>query len=76
MRFYVNIDIEKNDEFIYYPLTVYKDSKPELVFNFYSLADAVDFTENTIAKCVETDEIVDSYQDGFTRKLYKTNTRK
>lgn len=76
MRYYVNIKICKNDEFIFYRLEVYFDSKKELVFNFYSLEDAVTFVENTISKCNTIKEILESYKEQFENGKFKLLNKK
>ena len=71
MRFYVRIEICQNDSFIYYRLEVYDNGKPYLIFNFYSLEDAVSFTENEISKCETYDDILARYKDLFANNRFQ-----
>lgn len=79
MRYYVEINICKNNDFIFYRLEVFNNSKVDLVFNFYFLSDAISFTEKIIKKCTETSEIVQQYinkfQTGEFNKTIKVKTR-
>lgn len=70
MRFYVEIEITKNDETIFYRLKVYNDGKVTLIFNFYSLEEAVHFTEIEIDKCYAIEDIVDIYKDDYPESEY------
>ena len=60
MNYYVLIDISDED-YLLYNLSVIKDGKELLTFIFYTLEEAVDFTENVIknSKCEE--EILNAY---------------
>ncbi len=72
MRFYVGIQVLKNNTNIFYQLTVIQDSKEELTFNFYSLEDAVSFTENVINKCENKQQILDKYIEMFENNQFKS----
>ena len=67
MRYFVKINICQNNKFIFYRLEVFDEGKVTLVFNFYSLSDAIHFTENIIKKCTETSEIVQQYISRFKK---------
>lgn len=60
MNYYVLINIS-NEDYLLYNLNVLKDGKEILTFIFYTLEEAVDFTENVIknSKCEE--EILNAY---------------
>ena len=65
MRYFVKINICQNNKFIFYRLEVFDEGKVTLVFNFYSLSDAIHFTEKIIQKCTEIPEIVQQYISRF-----------
>ena len=69
--YYVKINVEFNDKELFYRLTIYKDNKELVVFNFYSLEDAITFTEEVIDKNYVIDDIVMKYRDMFWEKIYK-----
>ena len=70
MRYAVDIEILKNDSDIFYRLNVYDDGKVALVFNFYSLADAIRFTEEDIDKSDSLNKIVESYKTKFANNEF------
>ena len=70
-RYYVKIVICKNNNFIFYKLEVFNNNKMELTCNFYSLEDAITFTEATIAKQLTIKEIIESYQEQFRQNKFK-----
>ena len=72
MRFFVRIKILKNSKNVFYQMTVIDSEKKELVFNFYSLEDAVSFTENTINHCHDYKEVVDQYVEMFDQDKFKS----
>ena len=67
MRYFIKISICQNNESIFYRLEVIKKSKTSLIFNFYSLSDAIRFTEETVKKCTKTSEIVEEYITRFEK---------
>ena len=71
MRFYVDIRISRNDNFIFYHLDVYDDGKPDLTFNFYSLEDAVMFTEEEIDKSIDKKDVLKRYIKKFKSDEFK-----
>ena len=71
MRYFVKVSICKNDNFIYYPLEVYQDSKSILRFNFYSIGDAISFTENEIKKSETKEEILKNYEEKYLNEELK-----
>lgn len=71
-HYYVKIIICKNDDFIFYKLEVFNNNKAELTFNFYSLEDAIIFTETTILKQLTIKEIIESYQTQFRQNKFKS----
>ena len=71
MRFCVDIRISKNDNFIIYHLDVYSKGKIDLTFNFYSLEDAVKFTEQEIDKSIDTKDILKRYVKKFRDDEFK-----
>ena len=70
MRYFVKIRIRKNEEFIFYTLDIYQDSKSVLEFNFYSLEDAISFTENEMNNSKTTDEIIKKYQEKYKKEEF------
>ena len=76
MRYFVKISICQNDKFIFYRLEVFKESKSALTFNFYSLSDAIKFTEEIIQKCTKTSEIVEEYINRFEAGEYNQKNKK
>lgn len=70
MRFYVKIKILKNDKTIYYQLLVKESEGKDLTFNFYTIEDAISFTEQTINKCQNTDEVFEKYTFMFENKMF------
>ena len=67
LKYFVKIIICQNNKFIFYRLEVFEESKADLVFNFYSLSDAIQFTEEIIGKCTKTTEIVEQYINKFQK---------
>ena len=65
MRYFVKISICQNNKFIFYRLEVFEKGRVALVLNFYSLSDAIHFTEKIIQKCTEISEIVQQYISRF-----------
>jgi len=70
-RYCINIKILFNDEFVFYQLTVIDSQRYEIIFNFYTLEDAISFTENVITSCKTNEEIINSYQEMFTQNKFK-----
>jgi hypothetical protein len=69
-KFFVRINILKNDKFIFYKMTINNETQEELVFNFYSLEDAILFTEKVVANSNSNNEIVNYYYDMFNNKQF------
>lgn len=67
MRYFVKISICQNNKFIFYRLEVFEEGRVALVLNFYSLSDAIHFTEKIIRKCTEISEIVQQYISRFQK---------
>ena len=72
MRFYVQIDICKNDKNLFFPLKVCSDGQELLTFNFYTLEDAIGFTNNVVNKSWTAEEIVEKYKKMFDDNHFKT----
>jgi hypothetical protein len=68
IRFCIKITICFNENYLFYRLTVYENGKEELVFNFYSLNEAVYFTEDYINKCNSKEEILHEYEELYKQK--------
>jgi len=62
LRFHVELNILKKDNCILFKLTVTDSDMENITFNFYSLEDAISFTQETISKCSTKDEIRKEYQ--------------
>ena len=71
MRFCVSLQVRKNNKFIYIKMRVMDYDRHELEFNFYTLEDAIKFTEDVINKCYTTSEIVEQYQIMFKNNKFK-----
>lgn len=71
MRFYVSIDIHHNSRSIYHQLKVIDGNRDSLVFNFYTLEDALAFTENLINKCNTLNEVIAKYEEQFEQNKFK-----
>lgn len=65
MRHHVKIKVLKNDERVFFQLEVIDSKRNKLVFNFYTLEDAISFTENVVAKCSNNIEITNAYIEMF-----------
>ena len=63
MRHHVSIGILRNDKNIFYQLGVIDSNRESLLFNFYTLEDAVRFTEDVISKCMNNKEILKQYKE-------------
>lgn len=72
LRYHVSIRILKNDKTIFYQLEVMNSNREVLLFNFYSLEDAIIFTEQIIQKSKTLKEIVKSYQEQFKEEKFKS----
>lgn len=74
MNFHVKIKIVKNDgynSFIYYRTEIKDKNYSDLVFHFYSLEDAISFTENIVNKSNNNSEVFDSYKALFQEGRFK-----
>ena len=65
MRFHVEISLINSYESMYYKLTVTTEDKTKIVVNFYSLEEAILFTEHTINQCLTKEEIIKAYQKQY-----------
>ena len=63
MRFHVRIRINTIDDRLYYSLTITNSDMKELNLVFYSLVEAVDFTENKISKCCDFAQVLELYKE-------------
>ena len=66
LRFHVKIIILTNNNFIYYR-TIINDEQKELTLNFYSIEDAVGFTEKVVNNCHDIKEIIEKYEEKFEK---------
>lgn len=74
MNFHVIIKILKNEgynSFIYYRTEIKDNNYSELVFHFYSLEDAISFTENIVGKANNNTEVLDAYKALFQEGKFK-----
>ena len=76
MRYFVEISIDYNDVNLFYRLIIRDSNKNELVFNYYSLEDAIWFTENVINKCESFKEIINEYESEFNNNRFKSLERR
>lgn len=70
MRFYVKIQILKNNQMIYYQLYTKGENNKNLTFNFYTIEDAIFFTEQIIAHSYDIDEILKKYVSMFENNVF------
>ena len=61
ISFYTRIEILENNQTIYYRLYVKGNDNKELTFNFYTIEDAISFTEQIIAKSHDINEVLEKY---------------
>ena len=70
MLFHVKIEILKNDQTIYYQLFVKGNDEKELTFNFYTIEDAISFTEQVINKSKDSNEVLEKYTLMFENNMF------
>ncbi len=70
MRHHVSIRILRNDKNIFYQLAVIDSNRESLLLNFYTLEDAVRFTEDNISKCMDNKEILKQYKELFYNEQF------
>lgn len=75
MRFYTEINILSNDEFIYYQTKVIDNNSNQLIFNFYSIEDAISFVESVIKNSKTTDEILETYKEIYESNKFKSKMK-
>lgn len=61
VKFYVKITILHDNQNVYYQLYIKGDYDKELLFNFYTIEDAIRFTEQVVSKCDNTLEVINNY---------------
>lgn len=74
LKFHVSIDTLKNDDYIFYHVTVIDENRKELKYNFYTLEDVFYFVENVVDKCWSREEIIDSYNNLLLEGKWKEPT--
>ncbi|MBQ3307300.1 MAG: hypothetical protein IJG68_03800 [Bacilli bacterium] len=74
LKFHVTIDVLKNDDYIFYHVTVVDENRKELKYNFYTLEDVFYFVENVVDKCWSREEIIDSYNNLLLEGKWKEPT--
>lgn len=72
LRYYAEISILKNSDFIFYRTTIIDANRKELVFNMYTLEDAVSFVENVVAISHDNDEILHEYKKMYEENKFKS----
>lgn len=75
LRYHVEISILKNNSFIYYGLDIINNDREKLVFNLYTLEDAIYFVENIVAISTNYDEILCAYEKMVKGKMPQKITR-
>ena len=76
-KFYVKIKILHNDQTVYYQMYIKAHDNEELVFNFYTIEDAISFTEQIVNKCNDSSEVVKNYELMFNNgEFEKTSSKK
>ena len=74
INFHVIIKIVKNEgynSFIYFRTEIKDNNYSDLVLHFYSLEDAISFTENTVSKAKDNTEVLDTYRNLFQEGKFK-----
>jgi len=71
MNHHTTITICKNNKEIFFRVRILDSEREELVFNFYSLEEAIAFTEKTVAKCRNNDEIIEKYYEQYQKGRLK-----
>ena len=71
MRFYVEIKILKNDYTLYYLLHVKGEENREMTFTFYTIEEALFFTEEFVAKSYSINEVFEKYISTFENKNFQ-----
>ena len=69
-HFYVAINMFLYDDEIIFQLKVNDDEKNYMGFNFFTLEDAIDFTENVIANSSTLDDILNKYRESREKQKY------
>ena len=67
MSFYTRIEILENNQTIYYRLYAKDNDHKELTFNFYTIEDAILFTEQIIAKSHDMNEVLEKREKDNAR---------
>ena len=60
-RFGARIKILEKDQTIYFQLSIIGEENKETLFIFYTLEDAIFFTEQVVTKCSNINEIYEKY---------------
>ncbi len=76
MRFHISIEICHNGDNLFYRLRIIDENRKELIFNMYTLEDAIWFSEAVINKCMDIDEIIDNYRMNFEQNKFKSLIKK
>ena len=71
IRFYVEIKVLKNDYTLYYLLRVKGEENKEMTFTFYTIEEALSFTEKIVAKSYDINEVFEKYILMFERENSK-----
>lgn len=72
-RFHVSIKQINNDGYVYYKIVVRDYYGNDINISFYSLQEAIEFTERSIIECENLDEVLNRYREvhaGYPR-LYR-----
>lgn len=76
MNHHTTITVCKNKKEIFFRVRILNSEREELIFNFYSLEDAIAFTEKTVSQCRNNDEIVEKYCEQYQKgKLKKKDLK-
>ena len=71
LKFHVKIDIKKNNKEIYYQTNIKGEDK-NITVNFYTIEDAISFTEKVVANCKDTGEVANSYKTMYEYGKFKS----
>ena len=71
LRFHTSINILKNDDYVFFHVKVVDEYGKELKFNFYTLEDAIYFTENVVVNCWDAKEVQGAYDKLLSKEIFK-----
>ena len=67
----IKITILKNSINAFFRFEVYEKNRSRLTFNFHSLKDSINFDEETVSKCTNINENIETYEKQLEEKKFK-----